>query len=95
MPFVRALQRLWNLFRLLSGRSHHVDNDPMIDLEFRGCGICVAECPGHTVILVNEREASHTPVTSSRDGISSGTPTAATCWPSLRERRRRPRRPGD
>ncbi len=33
---------------------------PVIDYEFcKGCGICVAECPGHSLILINEREASH------------------------------------
>ena len=25
----------------------------------KGCGICVAECPGHAFVLVNEREVSH------------------------------------
>ena len=33
---------------------------PVVDLEFcKGCGICVAECPGHALILVNERDAVH------------------------------------
>jgi Pyruvate/2-oxoacid:ferredoxin oxidoreductase delta subunit len=32
----------------------------VIDYEFcKGCGICIAECPGHSLILINEREASH------------------------------------
>jgi NADPH-dependent glutamate synthase beta subunit-like oxidoreductase/Pyruvate/2-oxoacid:ferredoxin oxidoreductase delta subunit len=36
------------------------DHGPSIDLEFcKGCGICVAECPGHALILVNERELTH------------------------------------
>ena len=25
----------------------------------KGCGICVAECPGHVMVLVNEREVSN------------------------------------
>jgi NADPH-dependent glutamate synthase beta subunit-like oxidoreductase/NAD-dependent dihydropyrimidine dehydrogenase PreA subunit len=36
------------------------DDGPVIDLEFcKGCGICVSECPGHALILVNERELTH------------------------------------
>ncbi len=36
------------------------DEGPIVDLEFcKGCGICVAECPGHALILVNERDAVH------------------------------------
>ncbi len=36
------------------------EEGPVIDHEFcKGCGICVVECPGHAMILVNERELSH------------------------------------
>ena len=36
------------------------DHGPVIDDEFcKGCGICVTECPGHAMILVNERELAH------------------------------------
>ncbi len=36
------------------------DEGPVIDHEFcKGCGICVVECPGHAMILINEREVSH------------------------------------
>ena len=36
------------------------DGGPRIDHEFcKGCGICVAECPGHVMVLVNEREATN------------------------------------
>jgi len=33
---------------------------PVIDLEYcKGCGICVVECPGRALVLVNERDLSH------------------------------------
>jgi NADPH-dependent glutamate synthase beta subunit-like oxidoreductase/Pyruvate/2-oxoacid:ferredoxin oxidoreductase delta subunit len=36
------------------------DGGPVVDYEFcKGCGICVAECSGHTMILINERDFTH------------------------------------